>query len=82
MGEMCCTTYNHVDVPNSITCAGTGFPGTMSNMAMDVPASSRHPGGVNCLMGDGSVRFVRETVDLTTWRAMGTMNGGETYSVP
>jgi prepilin-type processing-associated H-X9-DG protein len=49
---------------------------------MDVPASSRHPGGVNCLMGDGSVRFVRETVDLTTWRAMGTMNGGETYTVP
>jgi prepilin-type N-terminal cleavage/methylation domain-containing protein/prepilin-type processing-associated H-X9-DG protein len=82
MGEMCCTTYNHVDVPNSITCAGTGFPGTMSNMAMDVPPSSRHPGGVNCLMGDGSVRFVRETVDLATWRAMGTMNGGETYNVP
>lgn len=82
MGEMCCTTYNHVDVPNSITCAGIGFPGNMSNMSMDVPPSSRHPGGINCLMGDGSVRFVRETVDLSTWRAMGTMNGGETYNLP
>src|SRR5262249_362944 len=29
MGEMCCTTYNHVDTPNTVTCAGIGFPGNM-----------------------------------------------------
>jgi prepilin-type N-terminal cleavage/methylation domain-containing protein/prepilin-type processing-associated H-X9-DG protein len=80
MGEMCCTTYNHMSTPNTITCAGSPFPGNMSNMAMQVPPSSRHPGGVNCLMGDGSVRFVRDSVDLNTWRAMGTMNGGEPIS--
>lgn len=80
MGEMCCTTYNHVALPNTITCAGIGFPGTMSNMPMQVPPSSQHPGGVNCLMGDGSVRFVRNTIDLTTWRAMGSMDGGEVIS--
>lgn len=80
MGEMCCTTYNHVSAPNTITCAGIGFPGNMSNMAMDVPASSYHSGGVNCLMGDGSVRFVPANVDLTVWRAMGTMNGGEVFN--
>jgi prepilin-type N-terminal cleavage/methylation domain-containing protein/prepilin-type processing-associated H-X9-DG protein len=82
MGEMCCTTYNHVSTPNTVTCAGSPFPGNMSNMAMDVPPSSRHTGGVNCLMGDGSVRFVRDSVDLTTWRAMGTMNGGEVVTLP
>src|SRR5205823_3519345 len=27
MGEMCCTTYNHVAPPNTRTCAGVGFPG-------------------------------------------------------
>jgi len=32
---------------------------------------------VNTLFGDGSIRFVRDSIDLTTWRAWGTMNGGE-----
>ena len=32
-------------------------------------------------MGDGSVKFVRDSVDLTTWRAIGTMNGGETVTL-
>jgi prepilin-type processing-associated H-X9-DG protein len=82
MGEMCCTTYNHVSTPNTTTCAGSPFPGNMSNMSMNVPPSSRHTGGVNVLMGDGSVRFVRDSVDLTTWRAMGTMNGGEVVTLP
>jgi prepilin-type N-terminal cleavage/methylation domain-containing protein/prepilin-type processing-associated H-X9-DG protein len=77
MGEMCCTTYNHVSGPNTTTCAGIGFPGNMANMAMQVPPSSAHTGGVNCLMGDGSVRFVTNSVTLPAWRAMGTMNGGE-----
>jgi prepilin-type N-terminal cleavage/methylation domain-containing protein/prepilin-type processing-associated H-X9-DG protein len=80
MGEMCCTTYNHLNVPNTVSCAGIGFPGNMANMAMQIPPSSQHPGGVNCLMGDGSVRFVTNSVTLDTWRAMGTMNGGEVIS--
>jgi prepilin-type N-terminal cleavage/methylation domain-containing protein/prepilin-type processing-associated H-X9-DG protein len=77
MGEMCCTTYNHVSPPNTRTCAGTGFPGNMSNMAMQVPPSSYHVGGVNVLFGDGSVRFVQDGISLTSWRALGTRNGGE-----
>ncbi len=77
MGEMCCTTYNHVSTPNTTTCAGTGFPGNMSNMAMVVPPTSYHTGGVNVSFGDGSVRFVRDGIDLRNWRAMGTTRGGE-----
>jgi prepilin-type N-terminal cleavage/methylation domain-containing protein/prepilin-type processing-associated H-X9-DG protein len=80
MGEMCCTTYNHVAPPNSRTCASLGFPGSMANMAMQVPPSSNHPGGVNVLFGDGTVRFVKSTVALNTWRALGTRNGGEVVS--
>ena len=72
MGEMCCTIYNHVSTPNTTTCAGMGFTGGMKNMSMDVPATSAHFGGVNLLLGDGSVRFVSDTVDLATWRAVGT----------
>ena len=40
-------------------------------------ARSLHPGGVNAALGDGSVRFVSETIDLNTWRALGTCAGGE-----
>jgi prepilin-type N-terminal cleavage/methylation domain-containing protein/prepilin-type processing-associated H-X9-DG protein len=40
-------------------------------------ASSNHPGGVNVGFCDGSVRFIKETVDRGTWRALGSMNGGE-----
>ncbi len=80
MGEMCCTAYNHVAPPNAQTCAGTGFPGTMANMPMQVPPSSRHSGGVNGLMGDGTVRFLKTSVSLPTWRALGTRAGGEVLS--
>jgi prepilin-type N-terminal cleavage/methylation domain-containing protein/prepilin-type processing-associated H-X9-DG protein len=80
MGEMCCTTYNHVTGPNTTTCAGTGFPGNMSNMAMVVPPSSYHTGGVNAAFGDGSIRYVPNSISLVNWRAMGTRNGGEVVS--
>lgn len=80
MGEMCCTLYNHVSTPNTTTCAAVPFPGTMTNMAMDVPPSSHHRGGVNVLMVDGSVRFVGTSVDLTVWRAVGTRAGKEQIS--
>lgn len=40
-------------------------------------ARSMHVGGVQVGLGDGSVRFVSESVDPATWRALGTKNGGE-----
>ena len=41
---------------------------------------SYHPGGVNVLLGDGSVRFVKGTIRGATWRALGTVAGGEVIS--
>jgi prepilin-type N-terminal cleavage/methylation domain-containing protein/prepilin-type processing-associated H-X9-DG protein len=80
MGEMCCTLYNHVSPPGSTSCAATNFTGNMANMAMVVPPTSRHPGGCNVMMGDGSVRFIKNTVNVQTWQAIGTRNGGEVIS--
>jgi len=45
-----------------------------------VAASSYHTGGVNVVMADGSVRFVRDAINFTTWQAMGTKAGGEVVS--
>jgi prepilin-type N-terminal cleavage/methylation domain-containing protein/prepilin-type processing-associated H-X9-DG protein len=73
------TLYNHVAPPN-----WTGYDCGVGSSVMDVPsehgivsARSFHPGGVNALFGDGSVRFVKDTINLQTWRALGTRNGRE-----
>ena len=42
--------------------------------------SSNHSGGVNALMSDGSVRFVKTSVAQPTWMALGSTNGGEVLS--
>jgi prepilin-type processing-associated H-X9-DG protein len=43
-----------------------------------VAASSYHTGGVNVCMADGSVRFVRDTINFAVWQALGSRAGGET----
>ena len=45
-----------------------------------ITSRSYHPGGVNILSGDGSVRFVKDTINGLVWRALGTVSGGEVIS--
>jgi prepilin-type processing-associated H-X9-DG protein len=40
-------------------------------------ARSYHPNGVNALLGDGSVRFVSNTIDLAVWQSLASISGGE-----
>ncbi|WP_337176151.1 DUF1559 domain-containing protein [Paludisphaera sp.] len=42
--------------------------------------SSNHPGGVNVSFMDGSVRFIKDSVSLPAWWALGTRNKGEIVS--
>ena len=41
-----------------------------------------HPSGVQMLMCDGSVHFVSDSIDLATWRALSSQDGGEVAAVP
>ena len=41
---------------------------------------SRHPGGINTVFCDGSVHFVKDTINISVWRALSTTQGGEVIS--
>jgi prepilin-type processing-associated H-X9-DG protein len=41
---------------------------------------SRHPGGAQVVMCDGSGKFVRQTISIDVWRAMSTSRGGESLA--
>jgi prepilin-type N-terminal cleavage/methylation domain-containing protein/prepilin-type processing-associated H-X9-DG protein len=40
-------------------------------------ARSRHPGGVHIAFGDASARFISDDINLATWQALGSIEGGE-----
>jgi prepilin-type N-terminal cleavage/methylation domain-containing protein/prepilin-type processing-associated H-X9-DG protein len=75
--------YMHFMTPNSISCAGTPDASTyISNatwggIGAAISATSNHPGGVQVAFCDGSVKFVKDSVDVATWWALGTRNGKE-----
>jgi len=68
------TLYNHYYTPNQ---AGKWDCGNGSHNKGLTAARSYHSGGVNVLLGDGSVRFVRNSIQAATWRALATRDGGE-----
>lgn len=62
-----------------------GMPCTQSGspyIAMQAAARSYHGGGVNVAFGDGTVRFVSDSIILTTWQALGTRGGNESVTLP
>jgi prepilin-type N-terminal cleavage/methylation domain-containing protein/prepilin-type processing-associated H-X9-DG protein len=56
-------------------CSGCG-----ADAAQISNATSFHPGGVNACMADGSVRFVKNTINTTIWWSLGTRGRGEVIS--
>jgi len=71
--------YSHIMPPNSKSCWwGTGDNPNTDTTA--VSASSYHSGGVNVAMLDGSVKFIKNSVNNQTWWALATKAGGEVIS--
>ncbi|MEW4571320.1 DUF1559 domain-containing protein [Tautonia sp. JC769] len=79
VGTLSQTGYNHTLEPNSKIPDCIRISNPINGL---ISARSNHPGGVHALMLDGSVRFVQDTVDRETWRALGTRNGGEIVNLP
>jgi prepilin-type N-terminal cleavage/methylation domain-containing protein len=63
-----------VSVPYA-PCIGTST--SWNPKRITFTARSHHPGGVNLLLGDSSVRFVSNDINLSTWRALSSPKGGE-----
>jgi prepilin-type N-terminal cleavage/methylation domain-containing protein/prepilin-type processing-associated H-X9-DG protein len=75
-GSFIMASYNNFYTPNSPypDCTDAG-----RNAAVTA-ARSLHPGGVNTLCLDGHVQFIKNTIAVTTWRALSTRSGGEVIS--
>jgi prepilin-type processing-associated H-X9-DG protein len=77
-GEARCVSYNHYYTPNSKNFDCIANDPSKTYIAVGYRAArSRHAGGVNALLADGSVRFVRDSVPLPTWQALATRAGSE-----
>ena len=89
------TTATPPNPPITAVSRATGFSNAGRTVPMDwdstdendggptymaLAASSYHPGGVNAVFADGSVRFVKNTINAATWRNLGTIAGGEVVS--
>jgi prepilin-type N-terminal cleavage/methylation domain-containing protein/prepilin-type processing-associated H-X9-DG protein len=77
-GDMRSGLYNHYLTPNSSTfdCWQLSPPHDPAIKA----ARSNHPGGLNALFCDGHVAFIKNTVNVVTWRALATRASGEVIS--
>ena len=71
------STYSHTQTPNRKSCYYTGIGQDWSAAVNALTASSRHPGGVNVLWGDGHASFFSEDTPRERLRALLTSNGGE-----
>jgi len=67
--------YQHNMLPNEKACHTYDYGDWGGENCMS--ASSKHPGGVNCAMADGSVAFKTNGIDKLIWWAIGTRDGGE-----
>ncbi|MEN6493774.1 MAG: DUF1559 domain-containing protein [Thermoguttaceae bacterium] len=88
--------FNTILPPNGPSCNNdTNSSG--DSVGLVIPPSSLHPGGVNCLLADGSVHFISDTIDTGNlgaapvssgaspygvWGRLGSKDGGEVVTVP
>lgn len=78
MGSRLQTLRSTLNPPN--TAPGQGITTSPYGVPLNAAFASRHPGGVMFAFADGHVQFISETIDLATYRALSTRDGGEPVS--
>jgi prepilin-type N-terminal cleavage/methylation domain-containing protein/prepilin-type processing-associated H-X9-DG protein len=75
---------NNKYIPSHEQATYEAYPGLLGTGGNNAGANdelfSFHPGGINCLFGDGSVRFIKTSISPVTLRGLVTLNGGEVIS--
>ena len=74
------TMFNTIVTPNSRLAPWGACSSKALGKSEFCKASSNHPGGANILFGDGSVKFIKDSINLMTWWTLGTRAGGEVIS--
>jgi prepilin-type N-terminal cleavage/methylation domain-containing protein/prepilin-type processing-associated H-X9-DG protein len=81
-GNYIASRYNHINTPNgaSVVVPNASAPNSIlatNDSPNATTASSRHGGGVNLALADGSIRFISNSVDPVAWWALGSVAGQE-----
>jgi prepilin-type N-terminal cleavage/methylation domain-containing protein/prepilin-type processing-associated H-X9-DG protein len=79
-GTQAQTMFNTVMTPNSKLYPFAFCSNAAIGDSSFCVANSNHSGGVNTLMGDGSVKFAKDSINQSTWWALGTRSNGEIVS--
>jgi prepilin-type N-terminal cleavage/methylation domain-containing protein/prepilin-type processing-associated H-X9-DG protein len=82
-GDAGVTLGNTILPPNSRypNCSSASyFPGILGDAAGLYGISSFHPGGANVALADGSVRFLKDSLNMRLMWALGSKDGGEVVS--
>jgi prepilin-type N-terminal cleavage/methylation domain-containing protein/prepilin-type processing-associated H-X9-DG protein len=81
-GPLASSAYQLAFLPNGLT--GYLYPQPQYISIAKLPYawtySSFHPGGVNMVMGDGSVRFIKNSISVYVWSGLATIAAGEVIS--
>ncbi len=72
--------YSHTNFPNRYACQYSNEDNDGRGTITLVNASSNHPGGVNVLFMDGSVRFIKNSIGVQPWYGIATLASGEVVS--
>ncbi len=79
-GAMAYTMFNTIATPNANNSNWSNCSTATASVSTLVNSDSYHSGGINACMGDGSVKFIKNSINQSTWWSLGTRGNGEVIS--